>query len=771
MVGSGQASIRQLGCLLAFLAAEAAGGEPIELATREQGGVTAVRGEPLELAAVFPGETSLTLHTAVSNWVTLDRLDVRLQLDSAAPAGVQLLAHVIDWDGLWYQRLLPDSLGPGEDRTVSIDVSARAGGWEAQDHHGAWHRRALMEPREVGLRVFHNDAVHTGVVTVVSAVGIPSADSAPPFIRHVRANSTTVPVHGRYELRFEIPDRHANPFDPREVAVDAEIETPGGRQVAMPCFYHQEFFRTVSAAGETLLPQGRPEWRLRYSPTEPGEHVVRLRVQDRHGEGRWGPASFFAAESGHPGRVRVSEKDPRFFEFQDGTPYFPVGHNIRSPFDVRMDTQFPWRFRHPEGSAAYHRYFRDMAAAGSNIVEIWAAAWSLGLEWSTTHRGYHGIGQYNLHHAWELDQVFRSAGEGGLQVNLVLNNHGRLSAFVDPEWDDNPFNVARGGYLSRPLEWFWDERAILEFKHQMRYFVARYAWNANLFAWELWSELDLTGSTHSDRPHYDRRVVEWHRRIARHIREIDPYEPMITTHYSHDYRRQNPEITALPEMSLAAVDAYHNSNDPLEIARLVAATAQFNNPFAKPVMVTEFGGSPMAASLGHLRLEVHAGLWSSATTAVAGTPLFWWWQVIEEENFYPMYTAIARFMEGEDRRDPELLPAALRVLGADGRPVGASRLGGYLLASPRQSFGWLHAAAPMFSTLDPDAPPGFLGLNLRLGGEEGRIYRVEFWDTRRGRPVERPTDHRVRGGTFDVDIPPFARDIAFKVKARTDDAP
>ncbi len=743
--------------------------DPVELAYRPKGAVTATRGAPLELALEWPGEASLTLHTAVSNWVTLDRLDVRLQLDPDAPQGTQVLAHVVDWDGLWYETLLADTLQPGRLQTVSVDVSARAEGWEALGHHGTWHRRAMMEPREVGLRIFHHATSYTGTVTVASAEGIPGTDRAPPTIRHIRASDSTVPVHGRYELRFEIPDRYANPFDPREVAVDADIETPGGRQVTMPGFYHQEFFRTVSAAGETVLPQGAPEWRVRYAPTEAGPHSIRLRVRDRFGEGHAGPVSFVATPSDHPGRVRVSTRDHRFFEFEDGSPYFPIGHNIRSPFDTRMDLQFPWRFRHPEGSAAYRRYFTDMGAAGANIVEVWASAWCLGLEWSPIHRGYHGIGQYNLMNAWELDQVFRIANERGLQINLVLNNHGRLSAFSDPEWDDNPFNVARGGYLSSPMQWFSDERAVREFEHQMRYFVARYAWYANLFAWELWSELDLVGTTSRDRAHHDPKVFEWHRNIAQYIHSIDPYRTMISTHVSGDYRVQNPRLVTLPEMSLAAVDAYHNSRDPLEIVRLMTATAAFNNPFKKPVLVTEFGGSPMAASIEHLRLEVHAALWSSTSTAVAGTPLFWWWKLIEEEDFYPMYAAIARFMEGEDRRDPELLPTPLTVLTAAGERVGGGRLGGTLLASPRQAFGWLHAAPGHFARIDPGGTPGFTDLRLRLPGVTGRIYRVEFWDTQRGEPMGRPVDHRARDNHFDVEIPPFARDIAFKAKAQAGD--
>lgn len=757
-----------LGAALAGLATVAgAASEGLALGVRPTGRVDALRGEPAPLPLELPGESLATLHTAVSNWVTLEKVLLDVALPREAPAALQVLVHVVDWDGFWHQTLLPEFLTPGTTNRLSVDVSAHATGWQPLGHHGAWHRRSLMEPREVGLRVFGRVA-YTGLCEIVSATGIVSTDKASPTIWNVRANDATPRVYGLYELRFEIPDRYANPFDPREVAVDADIRAPSGAVVSVPAFYHQDYFRTVSDSGETILPQGRPEWRLRYSPREEGGHSVTLRVKDRHGDSAWGPERFTAGPAARPGIVRVAKSDPRFFEYSGGAPYFPIGHNIRSPFDTRMDDQFPWRFRHPEGSAAYSRYFHDMQAAGANLVEVWASAWCMGLEWSPTQLGYHGIGQYNMVNAWELDHVFRLADEHRLNVNLVLNNHGRLSDFCDPEWKDNPFNVARGGYLADPMEWFADPRALREYEQQMRYAIARYAWNPQLFAWELWSELNLAGSTGGDRPHYDPRVISWHGRIGRFIAAHDFHRHMVSTHVSNDYKMQNPELLQLPELSLAAVDAYHSSRDPLEIMRLQVATAEFNNPYGKPVIVTEFGGSPMAADLGHLRREVHAALWSSVTTAVAGTPLFWWWQVIEEEDFYPMYKALSRFMEGEDRRDPSLQPAQVQLMDDSGNWITPDPMGGTLLSSPRQAFGWIFVNFPRFALLDPNGKAAQTGVHLRLSGTEGAIYRVEFWDTLKGTVVSR-LDARVRHGTADVLVPPFCRDIAFKAKLQ--DAP
>ena len=139
---------------------------------------------------------------------------------------------------------------------------------------------------------------------------------------------------------------------------------------------------------------------MRFTPTTPGIYTYRLRARDRGGDEDWGPGTFVATPADHPGFVRVSDEDPRYFAFDNGELFFAIGHNIRSPDDTRMDGAFPWQQRIRETSLSYVRYFRDMEAHGENLVEIWSAPWSLGLEWSSKWFGYHGVGQFNLMHAW-----------------------------------------------------------------------------------------------------------------------------------------------------------------------------------------------------------------------------------------------------------------------------------------------------------------------------------------------------------------------------------
>ena len=714
----------------------------------------------------LPGQHDLFLHAPTAgDWVDGHAIAGRLVWPAKAPRHAQLMAFMKDRDGHWFQKLRPEPLHTGTNGW-SFDFSAEAPGWSPVGHHLVWNYRARLAPQMVGLRVFSLHEAYTGACQVVDTVLLATNRAAtPPAIRNVRPNSLSIPCYGLFELRFELPDRYRNPFDPAAIDVTALIETPEGRTNTVHGFYLQDYYRLVDAVGEQLVPQGRPEWRVRYTPRVPGLHRYVITARDRNGTAAAPPGAFEARAAAGPGFVRVSGRDWRCFELDDGAPFFPIGHNTRSPFDTRMDEQFPWRFRHPEGTSAYQRFFRNMSAAGENLAEVWMCQWSLGLEWSSVSPGYHGLGDYHLGNAWELDEVLRWARESRLRINLVLNNHGRAGLGYDAEWADSPYNSARGGFLPAedPMQFFSSARAIALQRQINRYLVARWGWDSTIFAWELWSELDLVG-THGQKPppQSDPRVIDWHRQMGDYLRAIDPNRHLVTTHLSGDYRITSPELAQLPQIDHCGIDAYHFSDNPLQIVNLVRETAEHYKAYRKPVLITEFGGSSMGAGVSHLKRELHAALWSSVCTPLAGTPLFWWWQVIEEQDLYPMYTAIARFMADVDRRDPAFQPVRLRPAFAGDLPIPEEQLDHVAMATSTQALGWLFIRPCFLRHGEPLDQP-LENLTLTWSGCSNAVYRAAFYDTGTGRIIQQ-RDERAENGTLRIRLPPVSRDLAFKIR-------
>jgi hypothetical protein len=294
----------------------------------------------------------------------------------------------------------------------------------------------------------------------------------------------------------------------------------------------------------------------------------------------------------------------------------------------------------------------------------------------------------------------------------------------------------------------------------MRYMIARWSFSTRIFAWELWSELDLTGSEREGPRNFKRpEVVDWHRDMARAIREMDPFDHMISTHVAGDFGRQNPDIISLPEMSLCPVDAYHSSPDPLNIILLLKNTVDFNNPYNKPVLITEFGGTSSAQGLIYLDNSLHAALWASACMPIGGTPLFWWWGLIEEEKMYPKYAALSKFLKDEDRRDPTMILNTPQIVVAGRTNVLFSSV---TLNNKTNALGWIfftghswQEALPLEATAKD--------LTVRLGNMNEGVFDVSFFDTTSGDCVKE-TPIKCEGGILNIQPPQFTRDIAFKVK-------
>jgi hypothetical protein len=460
--------------------------------------------------------------------------------------------------------------------------------------------------------------------------------------------------------------------------------------------------------------------------------------------------------------VRVSRKDPRFFEFDNKAHFSPIGHNIRSPFDTRMNRNFPWKQRWPEGSSAYERYFPAMKKSGENMAEVWFASWSMGLEWNKDWFGYHGVGQYNLMHACEMDRVIDLAEENGIYVNLVIHNHGKFSSFSDPEWESNPFNTANGGWLNDPFLYFTDEKAVKSFLDLMRYTIARWGYSTRVFAWQLWSELDLAGGEETRGVHKRPETVNWHQFASDSIKEMDPYDHLVSSHVCGDYSHQNPDLISLRGMDLCPVDAYHGSPDALRIVQLIIETANYNNPYKKPVLVTEFGGSSQGGTTSYLEASLHAALWASACVPVSGTPMFWWWGIIEEENYYPIYKAFSAFMKGVDRRDSgaKCYTPAVNCAQNDGKPIFSA----LAYHGSTNGLGWIYYTGSQWDRKLPKQATSE-ELTFTLVDLSDGTYDVEFWDTARGEKTS-SVIAQCSGGNLAVKAPPFTRDTAFKISRK-----
>ncbi|MBA3684707.1 MAG: hypothetical protein H0W72_05635, partial [Planctomycetes bacterium] len=496
----------------------------------------------------------------------------------------------------------------------------------------------------------------------------------------------------------------------------------------------------------------------RFRPRLPGRHRLRLIAA-------WVGGSPLTVQLGDlvvvgepwEGIPRPDAQDPRFFS-AGGRFIWPLGHNLNSTYDVRSRSSLGTTLTPDRGSFTRDALLERLIAAGGTGCETWLSAWNLGLEWSQDWPGYRGAGRYHPGHAWALDRFLDRAEAAGMHVNLSIFNHGmaRENAGAEAEWPFHPWRRANGGWMERPSELFRDERAFVAQRKLFRYLGARYGDSPALLGWKLWAEVNLAEADNDE-------VVAWHARAGRAMAEADGSGRGVTTHWCGDWNSADRRIAAQPEMGYLTIDAYHgegtliadllaaSTRDPLQAGQGLAG-------FAKPILVTEFGGSPGACAPARLAAEHAIGPWVGLVSGHGGAPMLWWFEWIDQQDRFALYGAVRRFLDGEDLRSREAACIAPTAV-ASGQTLWCRAW-----SRPGRMLGYVLDRAWGFAGGD--------GQRLAVGelvvGESvapGELS-LEWWDCDRGEIVERRQVSHA-GGRLALPMPAFQRHLAFKLVRAT----
>jgi hypothetical protein len=543
-----------------------------------------------------------------------------------------------------------------------------------------------------------------------------------------------IPVLSSSWTEFEIKTdgRYANPFDPAEVDLNVTFRSPSGQELNVPAFWYQAYDSV------TLQEQGTPGWRVRFYPSTPGQWTAQAYLLQPSIKS---PPLVFTAQPklGDRGFIRVSAQNPRYFAFEDGSLYLPVGLNIawaNSPQSTLDD---------------YQRWFSRLHQNGGNFARVWMPSWGLGLEWADT-----GLGDYTqrLRQAWLLDQVFELASKNEIYLELSLLNHGAFSQTVNAEWENNPYNAANGGMLQKPQDFVTDPAARLYFERRLRYIAARWASSPHLFAWEWWNEVNWT-------PISDQTLFTWIKTVTPSLKRFDPYGHLISSSYVDG---SASSLWALPEIDFAQQHDYSGQDPNLWFA---ADLQKFIRTAPnKPVIVAEYGLPEENASqlAGAQEIQFHNGLWAAPFLGYAGSGMAWGWdEMIEAKGLWPEYQFLAAFLQ-----DSNLLlltptrvdidgPADGLALQNDQRVLLWIRHKEYLASTAAQAF-----KAQAFDPAWKYQPAPLQGLTAALRDLQDGLYLVRWYDPQRGQWLA-ATRLAVSGGSARLPIPAFSSDLAVKI--------
>ena len=541
-----------------------------------------------------------------------------------------------------------------------------------------------------------------------------------------------------------------SPYDPADVRVDAQIILPDGEVRTQPCFWlvpsEPYYVRKWSEDGrrdvewERFRPAGPGRWCLRFAPDGAGRYRYSFVVAS--GGHQWekpggefqcgGPAQPACA----PVRLRAGG---RCFEHTDGRLFVPVGQNLGWPEE--------------SGSRIYATWLGRLAQSGANCARLWLVHYigGTGLEWSPTpvNAGYRGVGTYSEESAARVDRILDAARDNGIYLILSFYSFGDTNW----DWEANPYSTGGGGWLNDPREFFTDERARAATRNALRYAVARYGWSANVWAWELWNEVETSDG-------YEREAVTaWHAEMAAYLKRTDGHHRLITTSY-----RFTPPTTACDAYGLKEIDFVNVHSYRPWLTDVFPWRVADVRPFGKPVLISEYGIDvrPNYFDADPAGLHLHDGLWTGVFCGSAGGAMAWWWErYVHPRDLYFHYTGISRFLAGEDLG--KYAPVECEARGEAGAHFA------FALKSDKGVLAWVGARRQV-GTADGD-PYGTVTsyscaaaggpLELRIPGAAPGTYTVALYDTFDGIAVRGPTVV-CDGAALVVPVPGFRHDVALK---------
>ena len=335
--------------------------------------------------------------------------------------------------------------------------------------------------------------------------------------------------------------------------------------------------------------------------------------------------------------VRVSERDCRYFELDNGKPYIPIGMNLIAP---------------PKGDmAVMDEWFGKLEAQGGNYVRIWLGSAYFDVENAKS-------GEYSEEQAKHIDQLFASARKHGIRVKLCVDSFRHLGEGTQA-WAAKPLHLVKnGGLATNMADWVNSPACRQRYKGKYDFYAKRYGSDPIIFGWELWNEMnavvggDVRGWTAEMLP-------ELHKRFPKNlcVQSLGSFD-------SDGARAIYTDICRMPHNDVAQVHRYLDLGAKLEVCHapvdVLAADAvrelqAFN--VKKPILLAESGGvEPSHSGPSKLYekdrdgLILHDVLFAPFFAGAAGPGHIWHWDAYVAKN--DLWWHFGRFAQAVADLDP-----------------------------------------------------------------------------------------------------------------------
>ena len=220
-----------------------------------------------------------------------------------------------------------------------------------------------------------------------------AGESKPPIkITLEPSRADAVKKFDKFEVSFTIDGTTATllqwPYDAtppngippgQGITVNGVFVDPQGVEYTQPAFYYQRFLDDVRNGRDWHYPTSEFAWKVRFSPNQVGVWKYRVPARDRNGTAETDWRTFTVSPSTNHGFVRVSQADPRYFEFDDGTFFSGLGFQVPEFLEDPVTRGGP--------------FYQQLNANGINFARLWisslyGSAWSPWVGGRNRYNGY-----------------------------------------------------------------------------------------------------------------------------------------------------------------------------------------------------------------------------------------------------------------------------------------------------------------------------------------------------------------------------------------------
>ena len=556
-----------------------------------------------------------------------------------------------------------------------------------------------------------------------TAVPTPTTEPTPapplPEITAVTPDRSELPTYASLEMLVALTADYTNPYDAREITLDAVFTAPDGTEMQIPGFW-----------------DGKEAWRVRFTPSQEGEWQYQLAVTDNNGTSEPVSGTIAATASAQhgwlqPGNAVNPEYSGHYLVHHDGTPFYGLGH--ADALNILIDG-----FNIDRGVGL----FDNMVEAGENYVVWWPLYTGSPLKNSYDDYAYADM---NV-----IDLVVRDAEENGIFLIFTVWDHPQLR---DENHDWGTGNWETNGFsdLTDLESFFIDEEAWAWQENFYRYLIARWGYSPAIGMWQTVSEINGTNA-------YD-QTDPWHEKVNAFFIENDPYRHPTTASKSGDVAWEAGHLA----MDAPQVHIYEFNNGAGQIDAVAAAnvlaywTSEMWNLAEKPNWVGEFGvqGNDYYPEL------YHNAIWAALASGAALTPAEWnsggsWMRMSEE-----MLADLARLGQFvADMPLAEINPSALQIESSDPEVRGwgvAGEAGGLIWVQDFALEGEPFDVVRANETMRQD-------VELTITGLPGGSYTIQPYDTWQGNYLDAFSVECEEEQPCLMRIPAFQADIALKIK-------